>query len=92
MTNFTFTFETREEYLKYRSEWKSKYMENSEQIRELKQCIKQTQKSGNCAARLQSQREYLRCVQHNLMFELIQAKIRASEQYKKRINEQRKVA
>lgn len=92
MTNFTFTFETREEYLEYRSEWKSKYMENSEQIRELKRCIKQAQKSGNCAARLQSQREYLRSVQRNLMFELVQAKIRASEQYKKRINEQRKVA
>lgn len=38
MTNFEFT--TREEYLAYRANWKAKYKEQSELIRQLKRNIK----------------------------------------------------
>ena len=49
----TFTFNSKETYLAYRSEWKAQYKELSQQIRETKADIKETQRHHEYAGTMQ---------------------------------------
>ena len=49
----TFAFNSKETYLAYRSNWKAQYNELSQQIRELKSDIRQTQQAKEYAGSMQ---------------------------------------
>lgn len=83
MANFIFTFDSRETYLEYRADWKSRYAEISQNIRDARTAFKEAQRSGSysriCSAL--SMLTSLRTKATETLVELSEAKVEASHQY-----------
>ena len=82
----TFTFTDRVSYLAYRSDWKARYLELSEEIRETRAAIKTS--TGDRQSMLQSEKARLRTKATRMMQELADAKIEAQRQYELEHNKQ----
>lgn len=72
MTNFTFSFDSRESYLAYRADWRANYAVVSEEIRALKRQM--SARKGEDVSSDQSALFYLRRRANKLMIELGEAK------------------
>lgn len=79
MSNFNFN--SRSTYLTFVSEWKATYKANSQIIRDLKNEIKELQKSGKSAGRQQISREYMRREQTRAIATRHESKIEAQRQW-----------
>ncbi len=75
MTNFT----NRKTYLEYRADWKARYKELSEEIRETRAAIKTSDQDR--ASVLQAEKAMLRRKANRMMLELTEAKLEAQRQY-----------
>ncbi len=76
-----FTFNSKETYLAYRSEWKANYKALSQQIRETKVDIKETQRAKGYAGSMQYELLKLRKKSTAMLEELKLAKQEAQRQY-----------
>lgn len=81
---FSFTFNSKETYLEFRSAWKQAYKEHSAKIRNTKAEIKTLQKAGKieAAGLLQSQLHGLRREARRLLRMREASKVEAQKQYK----------
>ncbi len=75
------TFNSKETYLAYRSEWKANYKALSQQIRETKIDIKETQRANGYAGSMQYELLKLRKKATAMLEELKLAKQEAQRQY-----------
>jgi hypothetical protein len=78
MTNFTFSFDSRETYIAYRTEWRATYQELSQEIRALKNIVKDEQRSGKGTQQHILQRKRNKAAE--MMAELDAAKLFKNEQ------------
>lgn len=78
-----FNFTNRAEYLEYRRQWKANYKELSQNIRSMKERMKDEAKKGNedAAAICQREREILRKQARRALEQLAEAKVEAQRQY-----------
>lgn len=75
------TFNSKETYLAYRSNWKAQYKQLSQSIRELTSDIKETQRANGYAGQAQYQKLKLRAQAKAMLEELAAAKVEAQRQY-----------
>lgn len=78
----TFTFNSKETYLAYRSKWKAQYKELSQQIRETKHDIKEAMRAKEYAGRMQYSLLKMRAQATAMLEELKLAKLEAQRQYR----------
>jgi hypothetical protein len=79
--NFTFTFNSREQYLEFRRHWKTSYASLSQSIRNLKALVSATQRQREHAGKLQSELCLLRSQATFQLLMLRAAKREACRQY-----------
>lgn len=78
----TYGFTNRKSYLAFRREWKTKYLNLSTDIRNIKDEIKRAQREGDYrAGHLQAERELLRRDATLMLENLAAAKLEAQMQY-----------
>lgn len=77
----TFTFNSKETYLAYRSNWKANYKALSQQIRELNNDIKVTQREKGYAGAMQYQKLKLRAQATAMIEERKASRVEAQRQY-----------
>ncbi len=77
----TFTFTNKETYLAYRSEWKAKYQALSQEIRELKTDINETQRAKGYAGSMQYSLLKKRALATAMLEERKESKVEAQRQY-----------
>jgi hypothetical protein len=77
----TYTFNSKETYLAYRSNWKANYKNLSQQIRDIKNDIKGTQKAKGYAGAMQYELFKMRAKATTMIEELKGAHQEAQRQY-----------
>jgi hypothetical protein len=75
------SFNNKKTYLAYRSEWKAKYKELSQEIRELRNEIKETQRAKGYAGSMQYTLLKLRAKATSMIEERKASKVEAQRQY-----------